>query len=121
MPAHQRVSIEELKGALAASGGNVEKAARAIGMAPNNLRKRLEVACVDLNAFRDQARANGGGPVRSVRVRPDRFEALRQAAFDLAYLRRRDYGPEQVLEEFLLEAFEGWLRAKLVKPAEARP
>lgn len=49
----------------------------------------------------------------ALRPPPLRSEALRQAGFDLAYLRREDYGPERVLELFLAEAFDGWRGAKL--------
>ncbi len=112
MPAIARTSVEQIKAALREHGGNVTAAAEQLGMATNNLRTRIENAGVDLRAFRDEAVARGDS-ARNLRVRSRQFELLRQASFDLSYLTRREYGPEKVFDEFMADAFEGWLAARL--------
>jgi hypothetical protein len=111
MPAHIRVRSSEIHAALEATGGNIQGAARRVGMAPNNLRKRLESERVDVNEAREAARLRGDS-IRGLRIKQRRHEELRQAAFDLSYIMRREYGPEEVIEEFLGDAFGPWLQAK---------
>src|SRR5260221_8682863 len=51
MSAPARVSIDQLKEALQQTRGNIEHAAALAGMSPNNLRKRLAVAGIDVNTL----------------------------------------------------------------------
>jgi len=111
VPAPQRVSIERIREALKASDGNITAAAKVLDMARNNLYERIERAAIDLEVFRPQP-----GSHVSLRVKAESSEKLRQASFDLAFLRRHEVTPAQVLEEFLEDAFDPWLASKKAKP-----
>jgi hypothetical protein len=101
-----RVPGAAIKEALRSTGGNVTAAAARVGMAPNNLRKRLPGLGEDLGAFRE-ARS------RSLRVSAETFSRLREAKFDLQHQRRRELDEADVLALFVEDAFAGWLEAKL--------
>ena len=73
------------------------QSARKVGIAPIN-RKRLEVAGVDLDALRGQTK-DTVARMRSVHVPGEAYEACRQAAYDLAYLERTDWRPEDVVRD----------------------
>ena len=107
MPAPQRVATDAIKEALRKNLGNVTAAARAVGMSRNNLRKRLETSCTDVDTFRPAP-----GSFASVRVSKQALEALRQGSIDLAYVRRREHQVADVLEEFVAEALAPWLASK---------
>ncbi len=123
MSGSARVSIEAIKEALRTNGGNVAAAAEQVRLSRKNFYERLEVSGIDPNEFRSRTRGTAstgrdGVPGLSPPVgAPFRLDAsiretLRQAAIDLAYVRRREYTSSQVLEEFVTEAFEAWLAAK---------
>ena len=114
MPAPVRVSIDQIKDALHQTKGNVEHAAALVAMSANNLRKRLGVAGIDVNTFRATAPTDHRAPLMAVtRLQRETLEKLRQAAFDLAYVRRREHTQGEILEEFIAEAFGPWLATKL--------
>ncbi len=111
MSAPLRVTNQEIRDALEASRGNVEAAARAVGIAPNNLRARLERLCIDVAAVRAAAPR-----MRSIRVPEDLHERLRGAKFDLAARLRTELDEAAVLDMFVTDAFEEWLGRRLGGP-----
>lgn len=84
-------------------------AASSLGLHPNNLRKRVDV---DLQGERQRS--------RPVPIAGHHFEAARQAAFDMAYLERRDWRADDVVRAFFDEAFEEWIEAKLAALQNAK-
>lgn len=66
MPAQKRVSDKAVMEAIQRWGGNVSAAAEQIGMAPVNLRKRLESIGVDLSFLRGGERYRMGDTQRHV-------------------------------------------------------
>jgi DNA-binding transcriptional LysR family regulator len=120
MAAPQRVNLEEIREALTAYGGNVTAAAERLGITRNGLHKRLELAGLDVREFRPKAQqqARPGASV-ALRVSKEAQDALREAAFDLAFWRRREHTPsEVVLEQLVSEALPPWLASK--RPGGAR-
>lgn len=124
MSAPQRVSGDRIVQALQATGGNIRATARETGISRTALRKRMVSMGLEGAAFRSDPPPTPQVPVRvyappprrpagPVRVHPDHAEALRQAAFDLAAKRRTETTATDVLAEFMVDAFEGWLRGKL--------
>jgi hypothetical protein len=113
-----RTSLEAIKAALTETQGNVAHAAEMLRMSGRNLRIRLEVAGLQLDSFRPVERRTVLPLVPPPRMRAESTERLRQAAFDLAYIRRRETTASDVLQEFMAEAFDSWLATKL--PAKGK-
>ena len=112
MSAPRRVSNAHVKAAIEATRENITQAAETLGIASNNLRKRLEGVGMG-PAELAQLRGEAQGSVRSLRVSADVFETLRQGKFDLRAKQRRELDEATVLAEFVADGFEGWLAAKL--------
>lgn len=106
MSAPQRVSGEQIKEALRATGGNMSAAAARVGIARNNFYKRVAGLGVDLGESR-------GTGLRSVRLSAAIFAQLREAKYDLQHRLRLDLDESAVLTMFAQEAFAGWLEQKL--------
>jgi len=104
---NERVSTKRIMNAVERSGGNLQEAARRLGMRRNSLYERVETAALthDLAAVRER--------YHTVRIRAAAWEAARQAAYDLAYAERRDVTPQDVVLAFFDETFEPWLEAKI--------
>lgn len=164
MPAPKRISDEAVMEAIQLWRGKVEAAADRLGIAPNNLRKRLDALRVDLSLLRDgeryrmsntqpnvsnpSTRTNrqksaapiypGSGPrpivpgmqsaapslptipakVKPTRLRPDHQERFREAKFDLQARFRMETDENRILEQFIDDCLDGWLRKKLAEKAE---
>lgn len=125
-------SAEQVRAALAASGGNVSRAAAALGMARNNLYKRLAALELDLTPYRRAAAAVAAAPrtvapppprparvarpvrtSRSFYLRADQVQALEAASFDLTPVLRVRLSPSDVMGRFIDEAFAEWLARTL--------
>lgn len=107
MSAPLRVPSERIREAITKAGGNVTAAAADVGMARQNIRRRLEdlgVGHAELTRLRGQQ--------RSVRVSGELFAKLREAKFDLQQRLRRELDEGAVLEMFA-ETFDRWLAGKL--------
>jgi hypothetical protein len=74
MSAPRRVSSERVRSVIEATRGNVAHAAAELGIAENNLRKRIEQERLDLVALR--AKRPPCGPVR-IQTRPSRRDSGR--------------------------------------------
>ncbi len=114
-----RVSLDRIKEVLTQTNGNMVASAELLGMARNNLYKRIELAGINVNDFRRHRdtvtvsqRKSG---LMAARISTESYELLRQATFDLGYVRRKQYAPGQVLEEFIADAFDAWLASKLAE------
>jgi hypothetical protein len=119
-----RRSLDDIRAALEATGGQVAPAARSLGLARNNLYKRIAGSGVDLAELR---RSPGPRPAqerpaseaaalrvaRSVYLRPDQITALDEACLDLPAVLREKMSPSKVLERFMDDCFAGWMAGKL--------
>lgn len=125
MSAPQRVSTLALREAVAAAGGNISGAARAVGIAKGSLYKRLHAAGINADTL---AELREGRPAAKPRprpldlrrvayVRPKHLHALREASFDLMAVLRRQMSTADVLELFIEEAFASWLAGRLERKA----
>lgn len=106
MSGPQKVTGAALRRVLEETGGNVTEAARRVGIAPVNLRKRLPGIGIELAALRAE------GTARSVRISAELFAQLREAKFDLQHKLRVDLDEAAVLAMFAREALAEWLKAK---------
>jgi hypothetical protein len=121
MPAPERVSLDVIKAALERWTGNVTAAAEDVGIHPNNLRKRLEAARVDPDAYRPPKRPEPpDSPVPTVRRRPPRLrilprhvEELSEARLDVLARYRVETDEQLLLDQFLDEQLAAWIVAKL--------
>jgi hypothetical protein len=113
MPAPQKVSADQIKAALARNAGNVTRAAAELGIARKNLYERMR-------AVDGAPAATGALRHRATRVTVEHFQALREAGFDLAFIERRIWAPEDVLRTFIAEAFPTWLASKLAELKASR-
>lgn len=120
MSAPPRVSVTQIRETLEATGGNVQAAAARLGVARNNLYKRIinnglsrELANVRQASKAGRAEAAPAPHPRSIRVSPALYSRLREAKFDLQAKLRQELDEADVLEAFVGEAFEEWLAEKL--------
>ena len=126
-----RHSATQVQEALAASHGNISEAAAVLGIARNNLYKRIMTLGVDLEALRRSApprrpsatprpsAPKRPGPRRqlcSLYLRPEQFKALTEASFDLTPILRERLSLSKVLEMFMDAAFAGWVSRVCGKP-----
>lgn len=126
-------SADQVRAALAASGGNVSDAAESLGIARKNLYVRLAALGVSPDDYRAGApivtrpRAQRPGPPRPVRVsrsfylRPDQARAIDDACLDLPAVLRERLSPSQVLERFMDDGFAEWVARTRARAAEGRP
>ena len=119
MPAAEKVSVAQIQAALQASDGNIVAASNELGVSAKCLRKRI--TAYELAEIR--TRANKGRRVsRNLTLRPEMFDLLREAKFDLAARLRIELTEVDVLKRFMADRFEGWLQEQLggrrLMPAE---
>lgn len=128
-----RASAEQVRAALATSSGNVARAAVALGIARNNLYKRLAALGLTPDVYRAAAAASASPRqavsriqrpprplkvARSFHLRADLVRALDDACLDLPAILRQRVSPSQVLERFMDDGFSDWLARTL---AQGRP
>lgn len=116
MPAHKRVSNEEVRNAIMRREGNVTAAAEDVGMARQNFRRRLQDLGIEAATLNERS----PGPLTSrprrhapVRLRAAHELLLREAKYDLAAKLRRDVDEAGIAAAFFEEAFAEWLERKL--------
>lgn len=123
MGASPRVSIDQVREALVRWEGNMSATARELGIARNNLYKRIVRSGLDVDAIRaagcGKTDRHGKTTEPAPRARPVRLVAahralLREAKFDLQHKLRRELDEDDILATFIEEAFGAWLRAKLL-------
>jgi hypothetical protein len=120
-----RVSIDQIQAALEASAGDVSKAARSLGLARNNLYKRMASCGLSPATYREApgrqplpapapapqaARREAPRRSRSFYLRPALLRALDEACLDLTPVLRERLSPSKVLERFLEDRFAEWAR-----------
>ncbi len=108
MAAHPKVTAAQVAGAIERWHGNVAAAASELGIRREHLRERLDRLGKPAESYRPTGPRQG-----TIRVLPEHRERLRQAKFDLQAARRREVDETEVLAEFITDAFEAWLGAKL--------
>lgn len=126
MAAQQRVSAEQITAALEIRRGNVKAAAADLAISSNALRARIDRMGVDLAELRQApAPARPAAPIAPIpikvkssrhvplRVLPSIQDRIRLARFALCARYQVEFADEAILEQFVADAFEPWLRAKL--------
>jgi transcriptional regulator of acetoin/glycerol metabolism len=117
-------SADQVRAALAASGGNVTLTAKSLGLARQNLYKRLAGLGLNPGQYRATVPAAPTTPrplrpprplklARSFHLRADLIRALEDACLDLPAVLRERLSPSQVLERFMDDGFAAWLAAKM--------
>ena len=126
MSARPPLSFEEIREALSACDGRVSRAARLLGIARNNLYKRLASAGINPDEYRAARSAARPAPTapavrparplrksRTVYLRPDQVRLIDDACLDLPAALREKVSPSRVLELLMDDCFAGWLASKL--------
>ena len=129
MPARERVNLEQIKAALGKWQGNVQAAADELGMRRRSLYERIDSARIEVRGYR----AGGQGPKLvtiqdetagspfpaaprrplRLRVQPEHAERLREARLEIIATFRVEVSEQNILDTFVSEAFDDWLRSKL--------
>lgn len=124
MGAHPRLSTDRIRESVEKWRGSLQAASKDLGIARNNLYKRVARIGLDLEARRSGQPSVKDpalpilGAVRKrllmvVRLTPTQRQRLREARWDLQARFRVELNDELILGQFFDEAFAEWLRGKL--------